>query len=143
MRKRGTSKHCVYTVPSRQAIAVMRAKVSAATYRSTLHQDLDELLFRLNWMLRGWANYFRHGVSKKVFNRLDYHAWRRICCWLRREHGRISWDRFGDGSATKAGDSPTTEWCSPGASSVAVTRYRYRGSKITTPWTPNPAAPTS
>ena len=34
MRKRGTSKHCVYTVPSRQAIAVMRAKVSAATYRS-------------------------------------------------------------------------------------------------------------
>jgi RNA-directed DNA polymerase len=27
-----------------------------------------------------------------------------------------------------------------GASSVAVTRYRYRGSNIPTPWTPAPAA---
>ena len=27
-----------------------------------------------------------------------------------------------------------------GASSVAVTRYRYRGSTIPTPWTPKPAA---
>jgi len=26
-----------------------------------------------------------------------------------------------------------------GASSVAVTRYRYRGSTIPTPWTPNSA----
>ena len=27
-----------------------------------------------------------------------------------------------------------------GASSVAVTRYRYRGSNIPTPWTPKPPA---
>ena len=27
-----------------------------------------------------------------------------------------------------------------GASSVKVTRYRYRGSNIATPWTPAPAA---
>ena len=27
-----------------------------------------------------------------------------------------------------------------GASSVTVTRYRYRGSNIPTPWTPRPAA---
>jgi RNA-directed DNA polymerase len=30
-----------------------------------------------------------------------------------------------------------------GTSSVAVTRYRYRGSKIPTPWTPAPAAVTA
>ena len=30
-----------------------------------------------------------------------------------------------------------------GTSSVAVQRYRYRGSKIPTPWTPEPAAATS
>ncbi len=27
-----------------------------------------------------------------------------------------------------------------GASSVTITRYRYRGSRIPTPWTPNLAA---
>jgi RNA-directed DNA polymerase len=30
-----------------------------------------------------------------------------------------------------------------GASSVAVTRYRYRGNNIPTPWTPTPATATS
>ena len=30
-----------------------------------------------------------------------------------------------------------------GASSVAVTRYRYRGGTIPTPWTPKPAAATT
>ena len=30
-----------------------------------------------------------------------------------------------------------------GASRVAVTRYRYRGNTIATPWTPNPAAAAS
>jgi RNA-directed DNA polymerase len=30
-----------------------------------------------------------------------------------------------------------------GASSVTVTRYRYRGAQIPTPWTPNPAAANS
>jgi RNA-directed DNA polymerase len=86
-RKRGTSKSYVYTVPSRKAIRSITARVSAATYRSTLHQDLDQLLRRLNRMLAGWANYFRHGVSAKTFNAIDFHAWRRIAGWLRRKHG--------------------------------------------------------
>jgi RNA-directed DNA polymerase len=30
-----------------------------------------------------------------------------------------------------------------GASRVTVTRYRYRGNTIPTPWTPKPAAATS
>ena len=41
MRKRGTSKHYVYTYPSRKAIQAIKDKVSAKTYRSTLNQDLD------------------------------------------------------------------------------------------------------
>lgn len=140
MRKRGTNKHYVYTVPSRKAIAAMRAKVSAATYRSTLHQDLGELLRRLNRMLVGWANYFRHGVSKKVFSALDYHAWRRVWRWLQRKHGRLSGKqvrhRFCDRGWRYAHHGVVFR----GASSVAVTRYRYRGSRIPSPWSPNPAA---
>ena len=35
MRKRGTSKHYVYTIPSKKAIQAVKARVSAMTYRST------------------------------------------------------------------------------------------------------------
>ncbi len=135
MRKRGTSKQYVYTVPSRKAIASITAKVRARTSRSNLHLDLSTLLRGLNRTLQGWANYFRHGVSKAVFSKVDYHAWRRVGTWLRRKHGRISWRevrrRFCDRGWRFAQDGVHFA----GAATVPVTRYRYRGAKITTPWT--------
>jgi RNA-directed DNA polymerase len=139
-RKRGTSKHYVYTVPSRKAIKSITDRVSAATYRSTLHEDLEQLLRRLNRMLAGWANYFRHGVSKKTFNAIDSHAWRRIAGWLRRKHriGRSQLRRFCDQGWRFASHGVVFT----GASSVAVTRYRYRGAGIPTPWTRAAAAMT-
>jgi RNA-directed DNA polymerase len=78
MRKRGTSKYYVYTTPSKKAIQAIKGKVNVKTYRSTRGQALDELLISLNRTLAGWANYFRYGVAKAVFNAVDYHAWGRI-----------------------------------------------------------------
>ena len=75
MRKRGTNKHYVYTTPSRASVQKARDRVREKTYRSTLNSDLDELITSLNRSLRGWANYFRHGVSKATFNAIDRHAW--------------------------------------------------------------------
>lgn len=142
MRKRGTSKHYVYTVPSAKAIAAITDKVRERTARSTLHMDLSDLLAGLNRTLQGWANYFRHGVSKRVFSKVDYHAWRRIGTWLRRKHGRISWReirrRFCDIGWRFAHDGVHFR----GASSVTVERYRYRGNRIPTPWTTTPHAST-
>jgi RNA-directed DNA polymerase len=43
-RKRGTQKWYVYTKPSRKAIQSVKDKVSAKTYRSTRHQNLDDVL---------------------------------------------------------------------------------------------------
>src|SRR5438132_5892949 len=86
MRKRGTQKYYVYTTPSRQAIQAIKAKVSARTYRSTRHQDLDELIRSLNRSLAGWANYFRHGVSKATFSAVDSHTWLRLMRWIRRKY---------------------------------------------------------
>jgi RNA-directed DNA polymerase len=65
MRKRGTSKHYVYTKPSKKAIASIKDKVKAKTHRSTLHRDLDEPILSLNRSLAGWADYFRHGASRQ------------------------------------------------------------------------------
>jgi len=145
MRKRGTSKHYVYTVPSRKAIQAIKDKVAAKTYRSTRHLSPEVLIQGINRALAGWANYFRHGVSKAVFNAIDHHAWHRIMRWLRHKykHGH---SRIGMLAARRRFCLPGTwQFASngvvfTGASAVPVTRYRYRGSNIPTPWTPQPQA---
>ena len=138
-RKRGTQKYYVYTKPSRKATASIRDKTKAMTYRSTLHTDLDALILSLNRSLAGWANYFRHGVSKATFSAVDYFAWGRLMRWIRAKYaGKTGLSmkelrrRFCDQGWRIAYNGVKFT----GASSVAVTRYRYRGNTIPTPWTP-------
>lgn len=139
MRKRGTAKHYVYTVPSRKAIQAVKDKISARTYRSTRHLDPGMLIQGINRTLAGWANYFRYGVSKAVFSAIDAHAWGRIMRWLRHKYSRLGMPelrrRFcvhGTWQFAANGVRFT------GASAVPVTRYRYRGSSIPAPWPPQP-----
>ena len=40
----------------------------------------------LNPLLRGWGNYYRHGVSKRVFNYVDDQIWKALWRWCRRRH---------------------------------------------------------
>jgi RNA-directed DNA polymerase len=143
LRKRGTNKYYVYTRPSRKAIQAIRDKVKAKTYRSTRHQDLDELLRSLNMSLAGWANYFRHGVSKAVFSSIDSFTWLRLMRWIRRKYEgkhRLGMKELRDRFCGKGWRFAWKGVVFTGASSVKVTRYRYRGSNIATPWTPAPAA---
>jgi hypothetical protein len=60
--KRGTHKRVVYTYPSKKSLGTVIAKVRTLTMRSS-NPTLPVLLNRLNPVLRGWCNYFRHGVS--------------------------------------------------------------------------------
>lgn len=140
MRKRGTVKSYVYTVPSKKAIASIKDKVRTRTSRSTLHMSLADLLASLGRTLRGWANYFRHGVSKTVFNAIDSYAWEKIAKWIRRKHNRVGWPELRRRFCDKGWRFASEGVIFTGASSVAVNRYRYRGSNIATPWTPKPTA---
>ena len=143
MRKRGTSKHYVYTVPSKKAIQAVKDKVSAMTYRSTRNTEPEVLIQGINRALAGWANYHRHGVSKAVSGAVDHHAWHRIMRWLRH--------KYKHGCSGIGMPELRRRFCEPGtwrfavngvrftgASAVPVIRYRYRGSNIPTPWTPQP-----
>ncbi len=139
-RKRGTQKYVVYTTPSKKAVQAIKDKVTAKTNRSTTHMSAAELLVSLNRTLSGWANYFRHGVSKATFGAIDHHAWGRITRWIFRKHSRINWRQLRrrfcrPGTWKIAHDGVTFT----GASSVRVRRYRYRGNTIATPWTSTPA----
>jgi RNA-directed DNA polymerase len=146
-RKRGTQKYYVYTKPSRKAIQAVKDKVKARTYRSTRHMALDEVITSLNRLLAGWANYFRYGVSKAVFSAIDSLAWGRIMRWLRRKYkrgrNRIGMPELRRRFCDKGWRFAWNGVAFTGASSVTVSRYRYRGNQIPTPWTSRPtAAPT-
>jgi RNA-directed DNA polymerase len=93
-----------------------------------------------------WANYFRYGVSKAAFSAVDHFTWGRLMRWIRPKYA----GKHRLGMTALRRRFCDQEWrfaCNgvvfTGASSVAVTRYRYRGSHIPTPWTPEPAAATS
>jgi RNA-directed DNA polymerase len=98
------------------------------------HRTLADLLRQLNPVLRGWCNYFRHGVSKQSFGYLDHFAWWRIYHWLRKRHVGLNKGtlvrRFLPGWEVRDG---RVEMFRPRA--VPIVRYRYRGARIPTPWT--------
>jgi RNA-directed DNA polymerase len=143
-RKKGTSKYYVYTTPSRRAVQAIRDKIKVKTYRSTRNQDLDELITGLNMTLAGWAHYFRFGVSKVIFQAVDRHAWGRLMRWIRAKYkgkqSRLGMRQMRRRFCVHGWRFAYNGVVFKGAASVPVTRYRYRGSKIPTPWHLEPAA---
>jgi RNA-directed DNA polymerase len=122
----------VYTYPSKRALASIKTKVKAIT-QTDHQQTLDQLIHRLNPVLRGCCAYFRPGVSSQTFNYLRAYIWQRVVRWLRRKHPKTNWRwlrrRYLPGWWPTDG---TTVLFDPG--SVSTTRYRYRGNRIPTPW---------
>jgi RNA-directed DNA polymerase len=88
--KRGSGKPTIYTFPTKTALCSVKAKVRTATQQG-LNKPLAVLLYRLAPVLRGWANYFRHGVSKATFDYLRRFTWRRVLLWMRHKHRRANW----------------------------------------------------
>ena len=44
------------------------------------------VLIRLNPIIRGWSAYYRHCVSARVFNELDWHLWKLTYKWATFTH---------------------------------------------------------
>ena len=47
--------------------------------------DIDTLIRRVNPVLRGWSNYYRHVVSKVAFSLMDTKVWGLTANWLKRK----------------------------------------------------------
>lgn len=137
-RQRGSNRQLLYTFPSRKAMASIKRKVKAVTKQIT-HQGADRLFRQLGSMTRGWAQYFRHGSSSKAYQQLQHYLWRRVWEWLCNKHPRTSrrdlirryyngwWPEYNGVTLWK----PAT---------MTIQRYRYRGTRIPTPWD-KPTAP--
>jgi len=136
-----TGKTAIYTYPSKKSMASIKDKVRVLTRRAK-HRTLADLLRRLNPVLRGWCTYFRHGVSKRTFGYVDHFAFWRIVGWLKKRHLGLNmhtlvrrylpgWEISDDG----------IEMFRPNR--FAIERYRYRGTKIPTPWSSTTTCPVS
>jgi RNA-directed DNA polymerase len=79
-RKRGTSKHYVYTFIGDRPIRSLKDKIRALT-RRTSQQPPRAALIRLNQIMRGRANYFKHAVCKHTLDALENFAWHRVIRW--------------------------------------------------------------
>ena len=131
--KRGSNKRYVYTWPAKKALASIKAKVKTISKQGT-NQPLSAVLRQLNGVLRGWTTYFRHGVSKTTFAYVHQFTWLRVVGWLRRKHRRANWKwlrrRYLANRWWPEHDGMALFDCR----AVPVTRYRYRGTRIPTPW---------
>ena len=135
-RKRGSNQWHVYTLVADRPFRAVKARVRALT-RRTSQQPLGATLERINEILRGWTNYFRHAVAKRTFAQLHHFVWWRIVRWQCTRH-RWRWKDVRRWLTTVTG-----RWRPIGAdgitlfdaSAVAVRRYRYRGrTGIPSPW---------
>lgn len=50
------------------------------------HVSPSAVIQHLNPILRGWAQYYRHAVSKRVFSYVNSQLWKAIWRWCRRRH---------------------------------------------------------
>jgi RNA-directed DNA polymerase len=140
-RQKGSDRHYIYTYPSKKALTAVKAKIKAATQTQRLDRPLDDVLRHLGRIVRGWTLFFRHSSASKTFAYLRYYLWQRVVAWLRRRHAKPGWKRI---RRQYFREDWWPEWngirlfdpCT-----VKIVRYRYRGTKIPTPWDLQPGTP--
>jgi RNA-directed DNA polymerase len=76
--------------PSKEATAKFRRRLKAEWIALRGH-NVGRVLKVLNPILRGWANYYRHVVSKATFGVLDHWMFRRSTRWIRLNHPDKPW----------------------------------------------------
>ena len=124
----------IHTYPSKRSLQAVMAKVRQITKRTGPDQAPDQLIHRVNAVLRGWCAYFRHGVSAATFGYLRHHAYWRVVGWLRRRHRKRNWRWLRRTYLKERWPAHNgVELFNPVA--VRIERYRYRGARIPLPWT--------
>jgi len=71
--------------PSKKSITAVYDKVSNLIEKGKAWNQ-DNLIRKINVVLRGWGNYHSHAVSKEIFSKLDHLIWQKLYRWAKRRH---------------------------------------------------------
>lgn len=77
-------------------------KAFLRTIRTTIKElgtaKQENVIAKLNPIIRGWASYHQNQVAKRTFNKVDHRIWQQLWRWARRRHPKksLSWikDRY-------------------------------------------------
>jgi len=84
------SGHKLLIKPSKKSVKEIKRKLKAAFRRGHGH-TVQFLIRDVNPVIRGWANYFRSGVSARIFSYLDDYLYKLQFRWAKRQHPLKSW----------------------------------------------------
>jgi len=73
--------------PSARAMTSIRTKVHDLTTRRSVGYSVDDVVARLNRVLRGWGNYFRYGHSSRKFDVIDRYVHERLALFASDKRG--------------------------------------------------------
>jgi RNA-directed DNA polymerase len=85
IRKYGQGKTLIH--PSQQSVNSLLKRIREVI-KNNLHIAPGILIWTLNPILKGWANYHRHASSKQTFQKIDCAIFKSLWKWCRRRHPR-------------------------------------------------------
>jgi len=95
-----TGKPSTIILPSKESVIKFRRKIKELTSASTTYMDPNDLIAKLNCVIRGWALYFRYGWVSRLFIKLDKYIHFCVGKWLKkkfRPHARSRKRKKGPG----------------------------------------------
>lgn len=86
-----TGKPYPLVIPTKKARKAIKARLTALTTREQVLVSPEELMRRINPLLRGWVGYFHYRNCSKAMSEVKAHAEQRLRIWLRNRHKVRSW----------------------------------------------------
>ena len=71
--------------PSKKSVMKLKAKIKSMTERGTTLASVRDKIEALNYLLRGWAEYYRHSAASSTFSYIGSYAFKRMELWIRKK----------------------------------------------------------